>query len=90
MELIIYGESAGDRDVGIYPREFTLHTGFEIDADTKEWLESKYKGFKNYRHFLAFSLVKIMNELHDNGNIRVWFSDEKEEDFYIFTYKDFK
>jgi hypothetical protein len=80
----IYGESVGDRSVGISGTPFELDTGILIETEeqkkqVEEMINSKLareKYFKNrdiktYKDYLIFLIGKLIYELHDNGDVRL-------------------
>ena len=70
----IYGYSVGDSSVGIGSAEFTIDTGLvELNDDDREFLKG---------------VIRDIWELHDNGDVWYWFSDDSEEDRHKFGYKD--
>jgi len=76
----VIGYSVGDASVGIG------EIPFEIDTGLTELNDSD-------REFIADTMIRAIYELHDNGTIRFYFSDENTGDFdysNVFGYNEFR
>lgn len=78
----VIGYSEGDDSVGI------SSIGFEFDTGLDKLTELE-------RNFIRDTIIRAVWELHDNGDINYWFSDEdieigrvKVEKVHKFGYKD--
>jgi len=76
----VIGYSTGDRSVGIGEIPFEIDTGVEELNDSD-------------RKFIAETMIRAIYELHDNGDVRFYFSDENTGDFdysNVFGYKEMR